>query len=487
MAPAIVVDTQKEEDSTFKVVYFVLTIILQLISFVFLFQYKSTEYIVYIFSFVIFCISPLIWINDLLAIGRGINPKNIYFTLFQYKQLSLVISSIFVFLGIFLVILSNEKVRKQKVNEKIKNDKKHDWGEGKINDPDLNNLDVASASDKHTKSEIMRLYFLVITLSWGIILEAFSNSDTFGQKKSDTDSGFTKSMKWLLDIPYIILHAIDENIRENLDPLKIPPLINALAFYTVTFIVVFFGLFIRIPFGPKVDWVKVVNMENIFNPMFIRNLDQYRNIAIFFTCLIFSLLLLCVFVIFGLFSPRFALVSKIALPLINITIWGLFFGFRRILDENGVKKLIMGLLALLFSFLGTPVIIGIIQFFLEFLKMSWNNGDICVFGLTKSFVIFMGIALFLFCIAFFVGLVCIDTDDSKTLQIFNAILVCMAVSLFVGLSTTYNMFTNLYNLIRIILEGVFVYIVPLLVVILSIVLFIFSLKIYQKDLISTDG
>ena len=481
MPPAIVVDTQKEEDSTFKVVYFVLTIILQLISFVFLFQYKSTEYIVYIFSFVIFCISPLIWINDLLAIGRGINPKNIYFTLFQYKQLSLVISSIFVFLGIFLVILSNEKVRKQKVNEKIKNDKKHDWGEGKINDPDLNNLDVASASDKHTKSEIMRLYFLVITLSWGIILEAFSNSDTFGQKKSDADSGFTKSMKWLLDIPYIILHAIDENMRENLDPLKIPPLINALAFYTVTFIVVFFGFFIRIPFGPKVDWVKVVNMENIFNPMFRSNLDQYRNIAIFLTCLLFSLLLLCVFVFFGLFSGRFALVSKIALPLINITIWGLFFGFRRILDENGVKKLIMSLLSLLFSFLGTPVIIGIIQFFLEFIGKSLS------FHWSILPLLMLCIFVSLFSIALSLGFVWIDNDESKQLQIFNAILVCMAVSLFVGLSTTYNVFTNLYNLIRIILEGVFVYIVPLLVVILSIVLFIFSLKIYQKDLISTDG
>ena len=113
-----IANTEAEEIKTtsqFNVVYFLMTICLQIISFVFLFNYRSTEYIVYVFSFIVFCLSPFVWVNDLLAVGNVLNTNSLYFTLFQYKELSLIISSLLIFLGIFLVLLTNENVRKQKV------------------------------------------------------------------------------------------------------------------------------------------------------------------------------------------------------------------------------------------------------------------------------------------------------------------------------------------------------------------------------------
>lgn len=478
------------EETRFNVVYFFMTMCLQIISFVFLFNFRSTEYIVYIFSFIIFCVSPFVWINDFLAVSTGLNKDSRYSTLFQYKEISLGISSLLIFLGIFLVILTNEKIRKQKVEQKLKAEKIDDWSADKKPAENLNSLKTSDSQEYNSK-EILRLYALAVILSWGMVMETFSDSTTFGDKGL-TKSGFSERMNEFMNIPHFVVNETDNIIHQQTAG-NVSPMIKAFSAYAVTFIVFFFGLFIRIPFGVSgdkngagrgFDKIHVVNMENIFNPKFFRNIDQNRNVAIFFTCTFISSLLF----MFGLLIQKIPVVLPVSVlsigfVLLTTLLFGSFFGMRHKIDAKGVQIMIMFLLSVLCSFLGTPVIVGMLQFFLEIcgtsliIDESWLGLGISVvlsFFLIFSFVMYFSVTW-------------INNDASKRIQIFNAVLVCMALSLFMGLSTTYHMFTNLYTFIRGILESLFVYIVPFLVIVVSIVLFALSFKSYQKGLIMTDG
>jgi len=68
----------------------------------------------------------------------------------------------------------------------------------------------------------------------------------------------------------------------------------------------------------------------------------------------------------------------------------------------------------------------------------------------------------------------------KSMKMFIVVLVCMTISLFMSLISEYNMFTNLYKFIKILMEIVLVYLAPITVVILSIIQFVYSLRNHQK-------
>jgi hypothetical protein len=490
-----IADDKEEEKQTsqFKVVYFLMTVSLQIISFFYLFNYRSTEYIVYIFSFIVFCVSPFVWLNDLIAVGSVLNPNSRYYNLFQYKELSLAISSLLLFLGIFCVLLTNENVRKQKVDQKLKADKVDHWKKTKPTEK-LNSLKTTNLREDNNKT-ILRLYALVVVLSWGLVLEAFSDSETFGEKmkKGTTSSGFVELTAWFLNKPQIMMNGIDKTIHDQTDSLTgVTPMIKAFSVYVVTFITLFFGLFIRIPIGVSgvnYNKIHVANMENIYGQKFIRNLDQNRNIAIFFTSCVLSFLSWgMLYAFLNKFSDwsNLMLVRNISVGtvlkssyfLFVMLIFGTLFAKRKSLSSQNVKVLVMFLLALLCSALGTPVLMGMIQFILEL------SGQSLVDFLPQTA---SGIFVLLFVIVMFFGKKWIHDDAYKRIQILNAVLVCMSASLFMGLSTTYNMFTNAFYLIRFIFEAVFVFIVPLLIVIMSFILFMFAFKSHQKGLIMTDG
>ena len=113
----------------------------------------------------------------------------------------------------------------------------------------------------------------------------------------------------------------------------------------------------------------------------------------------------------------------------------------------------------------------------------------------SSFILKMSIGVFvaLFLVMLFVGLSItglLDNSyiqDVKSMKLINAILVTMTVSLFVSLTPTFNMFTNLYKTIKMILETLMVYIVPIGSVIIALVLFIFAYENHHKNIVHTDG
>ena len=145
--------------------------------------------------------------------------------------------------------------------------------------------------------------------------------------------------------------------------------------YCVTFIVLFFGCFIRIPKNPelldRMDRFKMINIEHIFTAKFRRNMTDYRNTTIFFLCLflIFITTLGGSFIIKNFVTDLTGYSYIIPFILSCITYFSAFYGSKEgrgfLNTDDSVKKLTMFLVSIVFSLLGTPVIIAIIQLFLE--------------------------------------------------------------------------------------------------------------------------
>ena len=543
----------------FKVVYYILSVILQIISFSYLFDFKQTEYIVYVFSFVVYCVSPFLWIQDFHNFGSYLekgNPK-IFFNvkinvkrLFDYKRVSLYLASILTFLGIFLVILTNENIRKQKVGaHKSKQDKGYHDQTEEERDETLNSLKTENKQTEHYKKVVLILYTTVVTLTWGIIGETFSNSTTFiknkGEYNSESGNGFIKTLSWLLDQPHDLLRFIDTKWHNLTNKFDVTPMAKCFSLYCITFVSMFFGLFIRFPENysairgeggencysikkntskrlkcekeerqAKFGAIKIINIGNIFTQKFRAHINQHRDVALFFISAFISA--------FISFLPLLFITTKwwqnlwiVISVIITIVTFGSFFGARNSIDEKGTKTLIMVLLSIVFSLLGTPVVLGIMQlaaeggmlsnFFVKLvprfrywygnkyfsetnMKVFYESWDPKTLN-TSYWLPFWAVVVF--CILLLTislgGLTWFDESNNKQIRLFNALLITMAVSLFIGLSAHYNAFTNLYKIIKAIIETTLVFVAPIGLVVLSLVLFIFAMKNHDKYLYKTDG
>lgn len=522
-----------ESREVMKVVYYIMSIILYIISFKYLFENKNTEYSAYIFLFILNSISPFLWIEDFRRIlnGLNINPlknpnKNLLMTL---KSFSMGISSIFVFISFLLVITTNERIRKMKMKME---------GEGN----NISDLDVKFIDYKEYKDKVILITFVsIIVIIWAMLGETFSSSNTmFSSFNKDeffeeiplAESGFTKIIKWLLDQPYAIIQNIEQYIHNFSSKIKLEPMIKMVATYCVTFIVTFFGLFVRIPKRPeeiknKMDRFKVINMSNVFTPVFYRQYNQYKHLSLFTWGTIISL-----FIGWFFYYIRVFILSDLtnywksgAIGIYGILVVGVFaglFGVGAKLEVQETKVLVMSVLAFMMAVLGTPVVTGL---FSILNKVSYGlianiynrknktnvNKSISTPTFKLSIISFIGI---------FFGVMISSTtkivtnpldrklktnkigrptntvtntdirwvDHPKSMRLFNVVLVCMLISLVLALSMNYKIFTHIYTLIKSLLEMTVVYIAPFGIIAIAIMNFVFSKKNHDKILnrIPTD-
>jgi hypothetical protein len=160
-----------------------------------------------------------------------------------------------------------------------------------------------------------------------------------------------------------------------MDRIHVSPLVKAFGMYCVTFIVTFFGMFVRIPnlkhplAHNPLDRFNIVNMVNIFPPYFTRNVDDFRNLSVFLLSLLVSLgfggIMLTLKSIFKEY------ISKSVVICATLAGFGLFFGcffgkrHEMFPDVFSVKNLIFFMLCALFASVGTPVVLGCAQLLLE--------------------------------------------------------------------------------------------------------------------------
>jgi len=521
-----------ESREVMKVVYYIMSIILYIISFKYLFENKNTEYSAYIFLFILNSISPFLWIEDFRRIlnGLNINPlknpnKNLLMTL---KSFSMGISSIFVFISFLLVITTNERIRKMKMKME---------GEGN----NISDLDVKFIDYKEYKDKVILISFVsIIVIIWAMIGETFSSSNTmfssfnkdeFFEKIPLAESGFTKIIKWLLDQPYAIIQNIEQYIHNFSSKIKLEPMIKMVATYCVTFIVTFFGLFVRIPKRPeeiknKMDRFKVINMSNIFTPVFYRRFEQYKHLSLFTWGTIISLFIGWFFYYWrASILPLTSFWKNCTIGIYGILVVGVFaglFGGGAKLGVQETKVLVMSVLAFMMAVLGTPVVTGLFSILNKvsygLIGLIWNK--LLTFGnSTDNSTPSFGLSILSF-IAIFFGVMISSTtkivtnpldrklktnkigrptntvtntdirwiDHPKSMRLFMVVLVCMLISLVLALSMNYKIFTHIYTLIKSLLEMTVVYIAPFGIIAIAIMNFVFSKKNHDKILnrIPTD-
>lgn len=170
------------------------TVILQIVSFVFLFKYKSLEYILFIYSFILYAFSPLFLVEKLLENMSSMEVITIL------KLLCLFVSYFFTASGLLIVLLTNEKTRKLYVESRT----------------------TENPASIYYKKNILTLFAIILPLTWclqGDVIflrkyaEGIKSSDlfisdffgTFRKLLSISDSAYTEFVKHTLNLVYVLL------------------------------------------------------------------------------------------------------------------------------------------------------------------------------------------------------------------------------------------------------------------------------------------
>jgi hypothetical protein len=451
----------------------------------------------------------------------------------KYKAWGLGISCFFIFIGMLLVLITNERVRKEKVKKN---------GE----DNTVKDLHLKDDPKKEYKDKVIKITFVTfVVMMWTMVGETFSSSNgsfasfnkfKFYKDHSTAVSDFVTIIKWLLDQPYEISTNVDKFIHQFTHRIPMSPLVKCFATYCVVFIVSFFGLFVRIPHHPeeikhKMDRFEIVNMTNVFTPIFHRNYQQYRDFCLFVWGAIASSVIvwLLSYIPNGAISPT---LTKLLNLLAIGGSFGSLFGVRNLFDLNKTKQLVISLLAFIFAIVGTPVVLTLLKFLLKFgigkvimgivltliflvlkplLKMNMDVNeklDGTFASIKDSLKTFtrIGEDNYLLPLSIVVGVslfttIMVDSNtttttkdlvsgvtttskkwmyNNKSLKMFIVVLICMTISLFLSLSVEYNIFYHLYQFLKNLMEFTVVYLTPLASIAVSIIHFVFSLKNHDK-------
>ena len=316
-----------------------------------------------------------------------------------------------------------------------------------------------------------------------------------------------RAMKWLTSQPYRILENIDNGWLYYMNKISTTPLIKAFSMYCVIFIVIFFGVFVRIPPGvsrnpsefARMERFNIINMESPFPAKFERNIDDYRCLAISFFCMILIF-------IFALFMYLFKLPKvflQAGVPLGSILFIACLFGDRKnaFPTSYSVKNLIFFLLSVLFGLTGTPVVLSILQLlmdaglftslyriFMGFWK-GFNRDKLVNYKFPptlnegSSLTVLSGIIFIILTFTIYglgLGNKWLDNADGKSFMMFLVVLICMSISLFMALSTSFPILSSLFTFFHKIAQIVLLFIAPLAIFLFAIVQFALSLKNHNK-------
>ena len=483
--------------------FYMVSVIMYCISFYYLFlKHIPSENIVFIFIFVMNTIFPFIWMKDLLSID---SDSEFAHRLVLYRNIGVAIALSLQFFNLFLVVLKNQNVLKMK-RQSAKED-----GEKNIPHPKPNDLNTNDKGTEKADRIIAILFVTITTLIWGVVGVAFSDNKFI---KPNADPGektppLIGTIRWLLDQPYHFINNFEITWHGYMDRINVSPLVKAFGMYCVTFLVTFFGMFVRIPYfkHPRahnpMDRFEIVNMITLFPPIFTRNLEHFRNLSVFFLSLLVSLSFGGI--MFALKSIFKEYISKSAVICATLAGFGLFFGCffgkrqEMFPDVFAVKNLIFFMLCALFALVGTPVVLGCAQLLLEtgllnivqkmFIKL-WCRDKSCIsppltatLNFNHMLEISAGVVYTVLLFTMYglgVDKKWVGNASGKSMQMFLVTLATMMFSLFTALNTKYKVSLASYELLKIALQITTLYVTPLAVVVLAIVQFIFSYNNYMK-------
>lgn len=514
---------QMEDSGVKRTIIFLVCIVLYILSFVFLYRRGITEYIAYLFVFIVNFIFPFVWLKDfrqfmnfnfgdtrdLLSNGQS----SISQMLMQFRSIAMYAVIALQMITLLFVLLKNENVRKMKSMNK---DEYESRDEG-------SNLDTKNGQTEYRDKVILNIFVTIMATIWAFIGHTFSlptlsetmknaggNISVFDEyiyisdafRHSDDNTAFIQNIRWLLSKPFYIIQELEKKWSQFTEKIKFPVPIKILLFYVVSFVTLFFGFFFRATDNPNQSNYRIINLTGPFTPMFERNISHYRNWSLFLLTSILSIILA-----FGLnFIQKMTSISKTALQIFGsilvLSLFAVIFGnsMKILPDTMAVKTAIFALLAIVFALVGTPIVLVILQIFAEmsFLKlpMEWF-GQVysSISGTSTNFsysttlnngpwltILFALIFIFWFSFIFGFGLKhnWLSGNNTKPFLLFNAILISMGVSLYFGFSSCFPVGTILYSVLKNVIDFILLFAAPIILIILSVVQFFLAFKNNQK-------
>jgi hypothetical protein len=455
-----------EEHTNVGIVVYLLSIVLYIVCFAYLFEKNSTEYIVWIVLFILNFITPVIWMMDMSKLYGLVSNQLPEFNknVFTYGFFSLVISSIVSFITLFIVLLKNEKVRKVK--------KKQGHYQDTTETPTLK-TDIRGIEKRDRYISI--IYTTLVVLYWSFI--AFSFGEYLKNVPIEREHfPFGSRIKALMDIVPNLMSWFDSSIHFYTKQINMIPLVKSFWMYVAVFLIVFFGVFARVKYTGLSDFfqdedVKIKQRIELVNmgPLFTRQFDkEFYSIRIFVMLLI---AFICTAVLGGLLMLSENMIPAQLKPFLILAagfLLGLTFITKReeLFPKEVIKNWIFFFLCVLFSLVSAPAFTGMTELVLSFIGV--NMGKNAIFMM--SFV-----AVIIFSIMYAVGMSNNwITKHGYRMKTFLVLLVTMTISLFFALSTEYSMFKNTYDLIAFVLRFVMKFIAPFAMVVLSIVTLYFA-------------
>lgn len=455
-----------EEHTNVGIVVYLLSIVLYIVCFAYLFEKNSTEYIVWIVLFILNFITPVIWMMDMSKLYGLVSNQLPEFNknVFTYGFFSLVISSIVSFITLFIVLLKNEKVRKVK--------KKQGHYQDTTETPTLK-TDIKGLEKRDRYISI--IYTTLVVLYWSFI--AFSFGEYLKNMPIEREHfPFGSRIKALMDIVPNLMSWFDSTIHFYTKQINMIPLVKSFWMYVAVLLIVFFGVFARVKYTGLSDFfqdssVKIKQRIELVNmgPLFTRQFDkEFYSIRIFVMSLI---TFICTAVLGGLMMLSENMIPAQLKPFLILAAGfslGLMFITKReeLFPKEVIKNWIFFFLCVLFSVVSTPAFAGMTELVLSFIGVNMGKYALRI----MSFV-----AVLILIIMYSVGMVN-DwiSEDSYSMKTFLVLLVTMTISLFFALSTEYSMFKNTYDLIAFVLRFVMKFIAPFAMVVLSIVTLYFA-------------
>lgn len=455
-----------EEHTNVGIVVYLLSIVLYIVCFAYLFEKNSTEYIVWIVLFILNFITPVIWMMDMSKLYGLVSNQLPEFNknVFTYGFFSLVISSIVSFITLFIVLLKNEKVRKVKKKQGHYQD---------TTEPSTLKTDIHSVEKRDRYISI--IYTTLVVLYWSFI--AFSFGEYLKNMPIEREHfPFGSRIKALMDIVPNLMSWFDSSIHFYTKQINMIPLVKSFWMYVAVFLIVFFGVFARVKYTGLSDFfqdedVKIKQRIELVNmgPLFTRQFDkEFYSIRIFVMSLI---AFICTAVLGGLLMLSENIIPSQLKPFLILLagfLLGLTFITKReeLFPKEVIKNWIFFFLCVLFSLVSAPAFTGMTELVLSFIGVNMGKNAIFMMSIVAGLI---------FLIMYVVGMSNNwITKHGYRMKTFLVLLVTMTISLFFALSTEYSMFKNTYDLIAFVLRFVMKFIAPFAMVVLSIVTLYFA-------------
>jgi hypothetical protein len=391
-------------------------------------------------------------------------------------------------------MIKNENIRKMKKREKERQNEDPSVNEKKI---DTTNIATTDKKVEFRDKVTTKLYITSTVLIWGIVAYNFSEYiSILKDKEKDADPNLNKSLTkgsftigadiaWWTSQFHNGALSIDGIWHEYVDMIHAPAMVKSFSMYCITFIAIFFGCFIRIPRHPLShnlnDRFRIVNIDTVFNANFERRMKDFKDLTMFFFAAFISF---CTMLFFFMISIPKNITLGMSFVCM-VVYFAVFFERKNKIFQSRKKlqQMIYFFLCLIFAFLGTPPAISLIE-----LGLRLGNQSLINFKMAMPIAVLVIFAFLLFFMyGYGVDKKWIFNDEGKPFKTFLAVMITMAISLFMALSMQFNILTALYTFIASMLKLILKYIAPIGLISFIIVQFIYTFKNYQIFKRKTDG